>query len=149
MTKVRKQHVIPRLKRLVKRVFKKCPGCKRFQAVALATPTPELLPQDRAEGSYPFEVVGVDFAGPIKFQTSTKRERKAYIILFACSLTRALHLDLARSMETAEFPLSLKGLITRRGKPFQEQTGECVVKVELYCVMEVFFNNICDSLNCV
>ena len=24
--------------------------------------------------------------------------------------------------------------------PFQEQTGECVVKVELYCVTEVFFS---------
>ena len=54
MTKVREQHWIPRLRRLVKRVVKKCPGCKRFQAVALTAPPPGLLPQDRAEGSYPF-----------------------------------------------------------------------------------------------
>ncbi|XP_044179547.1 uncharacterized protein LOC122961023 [Acropora millepora] len=117
MTKVRERHWIPRLRRLVKRVVKKCPGCKRFQAVALAAPPPGLLSQDRTEGSYPFEVVGVDFAGPIEFKTSTKRESKAYIILYACSLTRALHLDLARSMETAEFLLSLKGLMARRGRP--------------------------------
>ncbi|XP_068708110.1 uncharacterized protein [Montipora foliosa] len=113
MTKIREQHWIPRLRRLVK----KCPGCKRFQAVALAAPPPGLLPHDRTEGSYLFVVVDVDFAGPIKFKTSTKRENKAYIILYACSLTTALHLDLEWSMETADFFLSLKGLIVRRGRP--------------------------------
>ena len=38
-------------------------------------------------------------------------------MLFACSLTRAFHLELARSMETAEFLLTLEGLIARRGRP--------------------------------
>ena len=54
MTKVREQHWIPPLRRLVKRVVKKCPGCKRFEAVALTAPPPGLLPQDRTGGSYPF-----------------------------------------------------------------------------------------------
>ena len=31
----------------------------------MATPPPGLLPIDRTEGSTPFEVIGVDFAGPI------------------------------------------------------------------------------------
>ena len=34
MPKVREHHWIPRLRHLVKRVVKKCPGCKRSQAVA-------------------------------------------------------------------------------------------------------------------
>ena len=58
--------------------------------------------------------MGVDYAGPIKFKATDKREGKAYLIQYACSLTRALYLDLARSME---FLLSLKGLIARRGRP--------------------------------
>ena len=113
MAKVR----VPRLRRLVKRIVKGCPGCKPFQATALAVPPPGLLPRDRTEGSSPFQVVGVDYAGPIKFKATGKREGKAYLILYACSLTRALYLDLARSMETNEFLLSLKGLIARRGRP--------------------------------
>ena len=117
MAKVREQHWVPRLRRLVKRIVKGCPGCKRFQATALAAPPPGLLPRDRTEGSYPFQVVGVDYAGPIKFKATNKREGKAYLILYACSLTRALYLDLVRSMETSEFLLSLKGLIARRGRP--------------------------------
>ena len=117
MAKVREQHWVPRLRRLVKRIVKGCPGCKRLQATAVAVPPPGLLPRDRTEVSSPFQVVGVDYAGPIKFKATDKREGKAYLILYACSLTRALYLDLARSMETNEFLLSLKGLIARRGRP--------------------------------
>ena len=66
MAKVREEFWIPRLRRLAKKVIRECYGCKRFQAVALAAPPPGLLPLERTEGSTPFEIVGVDFAGPIK-----------------------------------------------------------------------------------
>ena len=117
MAKVCERHWVPRLRRLVKRIVKKCPGCKRFQATALTVPPPGLLPRDRTEGSIPFQVVGVDYAGLIKSKATEKREGKAYLILYACSLTRALYLDLARSLEASEFLVSLKGLIARRGRP--------------------------------
>jgi len=61
--------------------------------------------------------VGVDYAGPIRFKATNKREGKVYVILYACSLSRALYLDLARTMGTSEFLLSLKGMIARRGRP--------------------------------
>ena len=117
MTKVRERHWVPRLRRLAKKIVKKCPRCKRFQATALTVPPPGLLPRDRTEGSTPFEVVGVDYAGPIKYKATERREGKAYLILYACSLTRALYLDLARTLESSEFLLSLKGFIARRGRP--------------------------------
>ena len=63
MTKVRELYWVPRLRALVKQVLKASSGCKQFQA--MATPPPGLLPIDRTEGSTPFEVIGVDFAGPI------------------------------------------------------------------------------------
>lgn len=115
--KVREQHWVPRLRRLVKRIVKGYPGCKRFQATAVAVPPRGLLPRDRMEVSSPFQVVGVDYAGPSKFKATDKREGKAYLIQYACSLTRALYPDLVRSMETNEFLLSLKRLIARRGRP--------------------------------
>ena len=101
----------------MKKIVKKCPRCKRFQATALTMPPPGLLPRDRTERSTPFEVVGVDYAGPIKYKATERREGKAYLILYACSLTRALYLDLARTMESSEFLMSLKGFIARRGRP--------------------------------
>ena len=41
----------------------------------------------------------------------------AHKILYACSLTRALYLDLVKSLQTTEFLLSLKGTVARRGRP--------------------------------
>ena len=117
MAKVRENHWVPGLRQLAKRLIKKCPSCKRFQITALASPPPGLLPKDRTEGNTAFQVVGVDYAGPLKIRVKQTREGKAHIILFACSLTRALHLDLAKSMEMEEFLLSFKSFIARRGRP--------------------------------
>ena len=117
MAKVREQHWIPRLRRLVKKVIKQCYGCKRFQAIAVAAPPPGLLPLERTEHSSVFEVVGVDFAGPIKYKKSPRVEGKAYLVLFACSLTRALYLEVLPNQETTTFLGSLKRLIARRGRP--------------------------------
>ena len=54
MAKLREEFWIPRLRRLGKKVIRQCYGCKRFQAVALATPPPGLLPPERTKGSAPF-----------------------------------------------------------------------------------------------
>ncbi|XP_068739951.1 uncharacterized protein [Montipora capricornis] len=48
---------------------------------------------------------------------TTKKEMKAYIVLYACSLTRAVYLDLLPSQSTDEFLSSLKRFISRRGRP--------------------------------
>ena len=96
MTPVRKHYWVPRLRRLVRNVIKSCNGYYRFQAKAYATPpllAPGKLPVDHTEGSEAFEVVGVDFAGPLKYRKSKKQEGKAYLIVYARSLTCALHLE--------------------------------------------------------
>ena len=61
-------------------------------------------------------MIGVDYAGPIKYRTRGRKEGKAYIVLFACSLTRGLYLELLPDLTTDEFLGSLKRLIARRGK---------------------------------
>ena len=105
MTEVRREYWIPRLRRLTKRVIKRCNGCKRFHATAFAQPPTGNLPRDRTEGSSPFQVVGVDYAGPILVRTRKDREKKSYILLYACSLSRALHLELLPDL-TAQRSLS-------------------------------------------
>jgi hypothetical protein len=46
-----------------------------------------------------------------------KQEGKAYLALFACSLTRGVHLELVKSLETEEFLKSFKRFVARRGRP--------------------------------
>ena len=59
----------------------------------------------------------MDFAGPIKYLKKPKQEAKSCIVLYACSLTRAVYLELLHSLETQEFLQSFKRLVARRGRP--------------------------------
>ena len=105
------------MRRLTKRVIKSCHGCKRFQARAFASPLPGLLPKETTQGTTAFEVVGVDFAGPIRYRRKKNQVGKSYLVIFACSLSRPLHLELLLSLETVEFLGALKRFIARRGRP--------------------------------
>ena len=117
MAKVRTLYWVPRLRRLVKKVRGSCWGCKRFRIQAFQSPPPGNLPSTRTQGDAPYQVIGVDFAGPIRYRSRQKTESKAYLVLYACSLTRGVYLDLVKSLETEEFIASLKRFIARRGRP--------------------------------
>ena len=117
MAKVRELYWVPRLRRLTKRIVKNCHGWRRFQAQAFSSRLRGDLPKDRTEGQNPFQVVGVDYAGPLKYRKNAKTEGKAYALLYACSLTRALFLDLLLNLETKEFLATFKRFIARRGRP--------------------------------
>ena len=117
MASIRQQYWVPRLRQLAKKVIRACYGYKKFQVSAFSNPPVGNLPTDRTVGSAAFEVVGVDFAGPILYKIKPKKEGKAYILLFACSLTRAVHLQLLPNQTTEEFIKHLKHFIARRGRP--------------------------------
>lgn len=60
-----------------------CCKCKAKPFHQIATP----LPEQRVEE---VEITGVDFAGPLY----CKAEDKAYIALFTCAVTQAIHSEL-------------------------------------------------------
>ena len=116
MAKVREKYWVPRLRRLAKKIITGCYGCKRFRSILEKPPPPGLLPKTRTEQSAPFSVIGVDFAGPVRYRYKGK-EKKSYIALYSCSLTRAVFLGLLPSLETREFIKNFKQSIARRGRP--------------------------------
>ena len=65
----------------------------------------------------------------MKYRKGKKNEGKAYIVLYACSLTRGIYLELLPSLETEEFMSSLKRFIARRGRPntFYSDNGRTFV----------------------
>ena len=118
MALIRHDYWIPRLRQLTKKVIRSCFGCKRFQGTVFHSPPPGNLPTDRTTGSVPFQVVGFDYAGPISYKIGKRRgDGKSYVLLFACSLTRAIHLELLYDQATGEFMRSFKCFIARRGRP--------------------------------
>ena len=117
MSKVREEYWIPKLRALVKKVIGQCCGCKRFHATPLPVPQQGNLPKERTEGSTPFGVIGVDYAGPLIYRNRSKTELKAYIILYTCSLTRGINIELLPDMSCVEFLASLKRFVAARGRP--------------------------------
>ena len=54
----------------------------------------------------------MDFAGPLFLKDSGE---KAYICLFTCAVTRAIHLELVSNMTAERFLLALRRMVARRG----------------------------------
>ena len=117
MAAVRENYWITKLWQLTKKVIRNFFGCKRFQVKHFATPPQDQLPIGRITGSRPFQVIGTDFAGPIMYLAKNEKEKKSYILLFTCSLTRAIHLELLPDQTKEEFIRAFKKLIARYGCP--------------------------------
>ena len=117
MSFVCQQYWVPQLRQLTKTVIRGCYGCKKFYITAFSNPPAGKLPTDRTEGSAPFQVVGLDFAGPIGTNSRQKKTGKAYSLLLACSLTRAVHLELLPNQTAEKFIKHLRWFIIRKGYP--------------------------------
>ena len=76
MARIRDQYWIPTLRQLVKRIIKRCYGCKRFNISHYPKPT------DRKKQDLPFSVIGTDYAGPLCVRQK-KREISKFI--YYCS----------------------------------------------------------------
>jgi len=77
------------------------------------------LPKHRVERpSRCFETCGVDYAGPLYIKSSHRRNAaisKAYICIFICFSTKAIHIELVYDLTADGFIVALKRFISRRG----------------------------------
>ncbi|KAK3754172.1 hypothetical protein QZH41_007960 [Actinostola sp. cb2023] len=117
-------------RREVKKVSAKCEVCKRWSAPRACQKAGQ-LPRERVVPEPCFTNVGMDFAGPFylkEFQATTKTAKaskakaskkdnlkKAYVCLFSCMSSRAVHLELVMSMDTDRVLMALRRLFARRG----------------------------------
>ena len=113
-----KYHVLG-AKRLAKAVCNQCKKCIR-----LATDTRKQLmgqlPADRVTPSPPFYITGMDYAGPFKLKMGYVRKPciiPAWVCVFLCFTTRAVHLEVVSDQKTDAFLATLKRFISRRGCP--------------------------------
>ena len=101
----------------MKRIIKRWYGCKRFNISHSSKPSQRLIPTDRTKQDLPFSVIGTDCAGQFICKTKIKRDIKVHLLLFTCSLTRAVYLEILPNQTTQEFIQALKRVIARRGRP--------------------------------
>ena len=74
------------------------------------------LPSERVNPSPPFTFTGIDLAGPLLYKEQ-KLALKCYVIVFTCFSTKAVHLDLVKSLNAQDCMKALRRFISRRGCP--------------------------------
>ncbi|XP_058828191.1 uncharacterized protein LOC131688061 [Topomyia yanbarensis] len=105
-------------RRLMRSVIRGCYQCARVSPVP-ASQYMGQLPLARITPSRPFTASGVDYAGPIYLKPIHKRANaaKAYICIFVCFSTKAVHIELVSDLSTPAFIAALRRFIARRGRP--------------------------------
>ena len=94
MTNVRSNYWIPNLRKLEKLVVRKCYRRNRYFSLPYSGVKLGPLPNDRAKQAMPFQEIATDFADPIYYHIKTNKDSKAYILIFSCSVSRAVQLEL-------------------------------------------------------
>jgi hypothetical protein len=117
---IRQQFWILNGRSAVRQVIRKCVPCFRVKPTSSKQIMGD-LPSYRIEPSRVFEHTGLDYCGPIKINLNRGRGKpkisKAYIGVFICMSSKAIHLELISDCSTESFLSALKRFVSRRGKP--------------------------------
>ncbi|XP_069195602.1 uncharacterized protein [Procambarus clarkii] len=118
LTELRQQYWLPQGRQTVKSIIKSCVVCRRYDARVCPYPGPPPLPKERVVHIHPFETTGVDFTGALTLTgTKDKKPVKAYICLFTCATTRAVHLEVTPDMSAEAFLQAFCRFASRRSCP--------------------------------
>lgn len=99
-------------RRAVRSIINKCVICRRYIAKTLEAPAAS-LPMNRVREAQVFEVVGIDYAGPLLL----KDGQKAWVCIYTCAVYRAVHFELVTTLSTNGSLNTLRRFIARRGRP--------------------------------
>lgn len=105
-------------KRTIRRRLSKCIQCFRTNPQPLQ-PYMSDLPSYRVNQIKPFSIVGVDLGGPFRIKVGSHRGAKmdkAYLCLFVCLATKAVHLEVVSTLSTEGFIAALRRFVGRRGR---------------------------------
>lgn len=115
LSTLRRRFWITKASSAVRRIISKCCVCRRFNA-RLGDQKMSDLPSERVVPDLPpFTNVGVDYFGPIEVKRGRIR-CKRYGVIFTCLASRAVHLEVAPSLDTDACINAVRRFISRRGQ---------------------------------
>lgn len=115
LSELRQKFWIPSANTAIRKVIAKCVTCRRLHG-QVGKQLMADLPQERVmPDDPPFTRVGADYFGPFE----VKRGRtllKKYGVIFTCLAIRAVHIELASSLDTDSCINAIRRFIARRGQ---------------------------------
>ena len=113
---VRQRYWVLKSRSAIRKILFGCMFCRRRNATP-CHPIMGDLPEVRVqEAGSVFSTVGCDYAGPVLVR-KFRRVEKRYIVVYICIATKAVHIEMADSLDTSSMIMSLRRFIGRRGKP--------------------------------
>ena len=118
LTELRSAYWLVRGRQFIRKLLRTCVVCRRLEGRHCQGIPPPPLPEFCVRPSRPFQTTRVDFAGPLHVRSSNSVGTvKAWLCLYTCCTTRAVHLDLVPDMTATSFLRSFKHFSARRGTP--------------------------------
>jgi len=120
LAKLRENYWIVCGRSFIKKLLRKCVICNRFNTRSYRYPSISNLPKSRVTLGLPFQTVGIDYFGPLFYKVERHNKEdmfKCYVVLYTCTITRCILLDLVKNGNTPTFINSLRTFISRRGCP--------------------------------
>ncbi|KAK3727752.1 hypothetical protein QZH41_005216 [Actinostola sp. cb2023] len=112
----REQFWIVKARAAIKKVLGKCIHCRKQMSPKVQQQMAELPKVRLTPFEPPFSYSGVDYFGPFLVKRGRgKVQEKRWGAIFVCMNTRAIHLEVAKSLETDDFILVLTRFLNRRG----------------------------------
>lgn len=149
---VMQKYYLPRARQRIKSVLRSCVTCKKETGTHYNYPTSSQLPKYRVNRAKPFEITGVDFAGPM-ITKNGKVMTKRYVSLFTCATTRAVHLEIANDLSSEAFLQAFERFVARRGYPntLISDNATNFVKSAKYLSeneLKIFKDNVNEKIKC-
>ncbi|XP_058827294.1 uncharacterized protein LOC131687237 [Topomyia yanbarensis] len=133
-------------KRAVRSTIRRCYSCVRANPQPIKQPMGQ-LPHARVTPSRPFSRTGIDYCGPVYIKSTNRKTApaKAYIALFVCFSTKAVHIELVGDLSTSAFMSALRRFVARRGRPehlFSDNATNFIgAKNELHALYKMLTNH--------
>ncbi len=116
LAEIRQRFWILKGRAVINQTLKSCLQCRKLRAKPQTQQMADLPDSRVTPGEPPFTRVGIDYFGPFLVKKA-RSELKRYGCLFTCLTTRAIHLEVAHTLDTDSFINALQRFIARRGPP--------------------------------
>ena len=114
LSELRQKFWILKARAAVKSVIKKCVICKKYQSKAESQKMADLPASRVKPNEPPFSRSGVDYFGPFQVRQG-RTTRKRYGVIFTCLNSRAVHIEVAESLDTSSCVDAVRRFVARRG----------------------------------
>ncbi len=118
LSKLRERFWIVKARAKINSVIHRCVICRRWKGKSYTPPIPP-LPAARVDSCSPFLHVGIDHFGPFMTRENKKGEpeKPCRVLIFACLVTRAVHLELVPDLSGEHVFLALNRFSSLRRVP--------------------------------